>query len=735
MKTNKHFLSLECEYYNNSNEHYYCKDKGEFNTIQLESHLTTTNNNDYQNDSYDNISEDISDINAVCRHNALAYFLRRVIYNYDMRVFQFYFEFMNMLKCLYRYNEVKECKRCLLLNIFGNKQVRQCDRRVNVVKRMRFYLWKLKVSNGKYKERKKVMIMRDFVLRKESLRVVKRKVLGYMKELFVKMQINGLECEKKRRGKELYRVVMELRKLKEMKMEFMLRLACNKNNSVRKQRKLMVMMLAYMKRKEKVMGGENIWWLKWKRYANNNSNNKSIACKHKSTYHKLYKNKINAFVYIMFCIIKTKITKIFHYFIYHSKQMNVKHSMNIYLLENIYNNRLLQIMQGVVKINTILNYNPLHKCFISWKLNSTSHNVNTNNTNTNILINHSHFVTLISLILNKIITSHKMHFLTLLKQNYQTHLIIKQQQKHLYTKYMNITKFINTLQYYYVFKLIGNFFNNITNYIYIHNHKHQFHLHNLLLIYTKHNQSHNFRIYTPRYLFTKWCTITMRYRFNTITTYNNAINERETLKQKIISYIESNDAIETRIIQTNCRVTSCKQCNVLTDMNYTDNNTMTINDESLSIEEENINTVNNIPIMTIKDNDINCMQKQNTICTINTDNCCKTKINTVCNNYPKVKCIHTEEDDIDEWISDKENDDVNINTAHPSNTLQINTHEENNEGYLEYLNNLEEQIKVDMIELKDKYEYQIKQIQNEVNDLIQEVEEISNTITITDEYA
>ena len=99
MKTNKHIkdlLSLECEYDNSSNDHYYCKDKVDFSSIHLESHLTT-NNNDYfnPNDSYDNISEDISDINAVCRHNALAYFLRRVINNYDIRVYHLYFEFMN----------------------------------------------------------------------------------------------------------------------------------------------------------------------------------------------------------------------------------------------------------------------------------------------------------------------------------------------------------------------------------------------------------------------------------------------------------------------------------------------------------------------------------------------------------------------------------------------------------------------------------------------------------------
>ena len=120
-----------------------------------------------------------------------------------------------------------------------------------------------------------------------------------------------------------------------------------------------------------------------------------------------------------------------------------------------------------------------------------------------------------------------------------------------------------------------------------------------------------------------------------------------------------------------------------------------------NVNEDVINKIHSIPVMNVQ---------QNNIRTINAN---KVRIQK----YPQIKNFPTEEDENNGW--DSENNELI--------DLDVNLEKENDEYYT-YLDNLENQIKSDIIGLKNKYEPKIISLQSEVDALYQEVESLSNEV-------
>ena len=57
--------------------------------------------------------------------------------------------------------------------------------------------------------------------------------------------------------------------------------------------------------------------------------------------------------------------------------------------------------------------------------------------------------------------------------------------------------------------------------------------------------------------------------------------------------------------------------------------------------------------------------------------------------------------------------------------INFNDNDNTMEQYIQYLYNYEEEIKKDFLDLQNKYEPKIDEIQNEINILIQEIDELS----------
>ena len=177
------------------------------------------------------------------------------------------------------------------------------------------------------------------------------------------------------------------------------------------------------------------------------------------------------------------------------------------------------------------------------------------------------------------------------------------------------------------------------------------------------------------------------------------------IKMRIIEYIESNDYIQNKIHDIEEKAKECSRCNSLTKRNSLTNNLMeSVSDYNCtmnSLNEDVINKIHSIPVMNVQ---------QNNIRTINAN---KVRIQR----YPQIKNFPTEEDENNGW--DSENNELI--------DLDVNLEKENDEYYT-YLDNLENQIKSDIIGLKNKYEPKIISLQNEVEALYQEVESLSNDV-------
>lgn len=172
------------------------------------------------------------------------------------------------------------------------------------------------------------------------------------------------------------------------------------------------------------------------------------------------------------------------------------------------------------------------------------------------------------------------------------------------------------------------------------------------------------------------------------------------LKLKIIEYIDGINYISSKIKNIENKVIQCKKCAEKTKREFNTNSLLQSSEYNLSMQsmnEDQINRINYIPVMTINHNDIKEINK--------------VKIQ----NYPKVKSFPTEEDENNGWDSEN-NELIDVDERLDKEANQ----------YQDYLNNLENQVKSDIISLNNKYEPIILKLQKEVDDLYLEVETLTN---------
>ena len=211
--------------------------------------------------------------------------------------------------------------------------------------------------------------------------------------------------------------------------------------------------------------------------------------------------------------------------------------------------------------------------------------------------------------------------------------------------------------------------------------------------------------FTLRKSFNEWKNSTLIIKTHLQMDIINGNISKSDIKMRIIEYIESNDYIQNKIHDIEEKTKECSRCNSLTKRNSLTNNLMEsgsdYNCTMNSLNEDVINKIHSIPVMNVQ---------QNNIRTINAN---KVRIQK----YPQIKNFPTEEDENNGW--DSENNELI--------DLDVNLEKENDEYYT-YLDNLENQIKSDIIGLKNKYEPKIISLQSEVDALYQEVESLSNEV-------
>lgn len=221
-----------------------------------------------------------------------------------------------------------------------------------------------------------------------------------------------------------------------------------------------------------------------------------------------------------------------------------------------------------------------------------------------------------------------------------------------------------------------------------------------LLIISKYYIIKSFNKPSLKGSFLFWFHDTKYYKNKCQLLLKNQKTSQTELKMKVIEYIDGINYISSKIKNIENNVAQCEKCAEKTKREFNTNSLLQSSELNLSMQsmnEDQINRINYIPVMTIKNNNIKEMNK--------------IKIQ----NYPKVKSFPTEEDENNGWDSEN-NELINVDERLDK--------EENQ--YQDYLNNLENQVKSDIISLKNKYEPTILKLQKEVDDLYLEVETLTN---------
>ena len=197
-----------------------------------------------------------------------------------------------------------------------------------------------------------------------------------------------------------------------------------------------------------------------------------------------------------------------------------------------------------------------------------------------------------------------------------------------------------------------------------------------------------------------WVHDTKHYKNKCQLLLRNHKTSQTELKMKIIDYIDGINYISSKIKNIENNVTQCEKCAEKTKREFNTNSLFQSSDYNLSMQsmnEDQISRINSIPVMTIKHNNIKEMNK--------------IKVQK----YPQVKSFPTEEDENNGWDSEN-NELIDVDERLDKEANQ----------YQDYLNNLEMQVKSDIISLKNKYEPTILKLQKEVDDLYLEVDTLTN---------
>jgi hypothetical protein len=192
------------------------------------------------------------------------------------------------------------------------------------------------------------------------------------------------------------------------------------------------------------------------------------------------------------------------------------------------------------------------------------------------------------------------------------------------------------------------------------------------------------------YIWKKWYFKTTKSKFN----LNNIKKEKEILKLKINDYIESSENLNKHLFSIKKNIQKCMkdkfknyQKNSFEKNTYENKNTE--NELNMSITNDEFNRINFIPNFEVRHKDI-----------INEN----------------IESLNEEEMNILDLSKNH-----NIITGIDDNYKTVS----NNDSYIEYLFNYEEEIKKNFLELQSKYEFIIEEIQNEINNLLYEIDELS----------
>ena len=183
---------------------------------------------------------------------------------------------------------------------------------------------------------------------------------------------------------------------------------------------------------------------------------------------------------------------------------------------------------------------------------------------------------------------------------------------------------------------------------------------------------------------------------------NNYIIKKEVkniniFKLKIKEYTESIDFFNRKIEIINQNIKNCKICQkeklkknprIKVEKSINDNK-LTDNELNISIKNDEFIRNNFIPIFEVKH---------------------KNKISeyseTILN------------EDESNFLQTSKNNEI-------ISEIKFNDNDNSMDQYIQYLNNYEEEIKKDFLDLQNKYEPKIDEIQNEINILVQEIDELS----------
>ena len=192
------------------------------------------------------------------------------------------------------------------------------------------------------------------------------------------------------------------------------------------------------------------------------------------------------------------------------------------------------------------------------------------------------------------------------------------------------------------------------------------------------------------YIWKKWYFKTTKSKFN----LNNIKKEKEILKLKINDYIESSENLNKHLFSIKKNIQKCMkdkfknyQKNSFEKNTYENRNTE--NELNMSITNDEFNRINFIPNFEVRHKDI-----------INEN----------------IESLNEEEMNLLDLSKNH-----NIITGIDDNYKTVS----NNDSYIEYLFNYEEEIKKNFLELQSKYEFIIEEIQNEINNLLYEIDELS----------
>ena len=221
---------------------------------------------------------------------------------------------------------------------------------------------------------------------------------------------------------------------------------------------------------------------------------------------------------------------------------------------------------------------------------------------------------------------------------------------------------------------------------------HHYYLYRSIYIYYIFSKYRNFNTYkySMNYIWKKWYFKTTKSKFN----LNNIKKEKEILKLKINDYIESSENLNKHLFSIKKNIQKCMkdkfknyQKNSFEKNTYENRNTE--NELNMSITNDEFNRINFIPNFEVRHKDI-----------INEN----------------IESLNEEEMNLLDLSKNH-----NIITGIDDNYKTVS----NNDSYIEYLFNYEEEIKKNFLELQSKYEFIIEEIQNEINNLLYEIDELS----------